>query len=124
AGWGRGGAGWDRGWGAPCRSPGRGRRRRRRVRPRPRMTELRVRLAVLALAMLAAAACESPSTPEARPQPGARPAASADVTPTIVNPEYRTRQRTIETTGKVQFNEESLVRIHAPATGRVLEIFA
>jgi len=88
------------------------------------MTELRVRLAVLALAMLAAAACESPSTPEARPQPGARPAASADVTPTIVNPEYRTRQRTIETTGKVQFNEESLVRIHAPATGRVLEIFA
>jgi len=88
------------------------------------MTEVRVRLVVLALAMLAVAACESPTTPEARPQPGARPAASTDVTPTIVSPEYRTRQRTIDTTGKVQFNEESLVRVHAPATGRVLEIFA
>src|SRR5437870_10346118 len=30
----------------------------------------------------------------------------------------------IDTTGKVQFNEESLVRVHAPATGRVLEVFA
>ena len=46
------------------------------------------------------------------------------MTPAVVSPEYRTRQRTIETTGKVQFNEESLVRVHAPATGRVLEVFA
>jgi len=46
------------------------------------------------------------------------------VTPAVESPEYRTRQRTIETTGKVQFNEESLVRVHAPATGRVLEVFA
>src|SRR5215470_15004563 len=87
------------------------------------VTEVRARLVIVALAMLAAA-CESPSTPEARPQPGGRPAASADVKPAIVSPEYRTRQRTIETTGKVQFNEESLVRVHAPATGRVLEVFA
>jgi cobalt-zinc-cadmium efflux system membrane fusion protein len=46
------------------------------------------------------------------------------MTPAVESPEYRTRQRTIETTGKVQFNEESLVRVHAPATGRVLEVLA
>src|SRR5262245_32775761 len=86
------------------------------------MTEVRAGLVVLVIAMLAA--CEAPATPEARPPQGAQPATSADVTPTIVSPEYRTRQRTIDTTGKVQFNEESLVRVHAPATGRVLEIFA
>src|SRR5262245_4778462 len=86
------------------------------------MTEVRAGLVVLVIAMLAA--CEAPATPEARPPQGAQPAASTDVTPTIVSPAYRTRQRTIETTGKVQFNEESLVRVHAPATGRVLEIFA
>ena len=88
------------------------------------MTEVRARLVIPALAILALAACESPTTPEARPQPGARPPATTDVTLTIVSPEYRTRQRTIDTTGKVQFNEESLVRVHAPATGRVVEIFA
>jgi len=88
------------------------------------VTEVRARLVIPALAILALAACESPTTPEARPQPGARPTATTDVTPTIVSPEYRTRQRTIDTTGKVQFNEESLVRVHAPATGRVVEIFA
>lgn len=30
----------------------------------------------------------------------------------------------IETTGKIQFNEERLVRVNAPVTGRVLEILA
>jgi cobalt-zinc-cadmium efflux system membrane fusion protein len=88
------------------------------------MTSAPTRLVVLALVLLAGAACESPATPEARPQRGGESPAASNVTPTVVSPEYRTRQRTIETTGKVQFNEESLVRVHAPATGRVLEIFA
>ncbi|HYS18524.1 MAG TPA: efflux RND transporter periplasmic adaptor subunit [Candidatus Binatia bacterium] len=88
------------------------------------MTDVRAGLVVLTLTMLAGAACESPAPPEARPQRSAQPPASTDVAPTIVGPEYRTRQRTIDTTGKVQFNEEALVRVHAPATGRVLEIFA
>jgi membrane fusion protein, heavy metal efflux system len=88
------------------------------------MTDVRAGLVVLTLTMLAGAACESPAPPEARPQRSAQPPASTDVAATIVGPEYRTRQRTIDTTGKVQFNEEALVRIHAPATGRVLEIFA
>jgi membrane fusion protein, heavy metal efflux system len=76
----------------------------------------------LLLMTLAAAACESPATPPASPR--AESPAAADVSPTIVSPEYRTRQRVIDTIGKVQFNEESLIRIHAPATGRVLEVFA
>jgi membrane fusion protein, heavy metal efflux system len=82
------------------------------------------RLVVFAVLMLGGAGCGSPETPEARPQPAAQAPPPADVAPTVVSPEYRTRQRTIDTTGKVQFNEESLVRVHAPATGRVLEIFA
>jgi membrane fusion protein, heavy metal efflux system len=82
-------------------------------------------LFAVALVMLTLAGCESPATPEARPQRAAEsPAPAADVTPTIVSPEYRTRQRTIDTTGKVQFNEEALVRVHAPATGRVTEVYA
>jgi membrane fusion protein, heavy metal efflux system len=90
---------------------------------RPGMFPLR-RLVVLGLVALTGAACQSPATPEARSKGGAESPAASDVTPTVVSPEYRTRQRTIDTIGKVQFNEESLVRIHAPVTGRVLEVFA
>ena len=82
-----------------------------------------MRLVVLALVMLAGAACESPA-PAASPKRGPESPAASDLTPAVVAPEYRTRQRMIDTTGKVQFNEESLVRVHAPATGRVLEVFA
>jgi len=82
-----------------------------------------MRLAVLALFMLAGAACESPA-PAASPKRSPESPAASEVTPAVVAPEYRTRQRMIDTTGKVQFNEESLVRVHAPATGRVLEVFA
>jgi cobalt-zinc-cadmium efflux system membrane fusion protein len=93
------------------------------------MTRPKTALANIAVVMLALAGCESPAPPEARPQHAAESPApdrvlSSDVTPTIVSPEYRTRQRTIDTTGKVQFNEEALVRVHAPATGRVAEVFA
>ena len=80
------------------------------------------RVVVLLLVTLAVAACESPATQA--PSRGSASPATTDVSPAIVAPEYRTRQRVIDTTGKVQFNEESLVRIHAPATGRVLEVFA
>lgn len=53
-------------------------------------------------------------------QSGAVPASGVKT----FSPEYRTRVTTIETTGKVQFNEERLVRVNAPVTGRVLEILA
>src|SRR5262249_7862456 len=82
------------------------------------------RASLVAVMLLVGAACESPAPPEARTQRSAESQAPVDVSPTIVSPEYRTRQRTIETTGKVQFNEEALVRVHAPVTGRVLEVFA
>src|SRR3989442_11345598 len=41
-----------------------------------------------------------------------------------VRPEYRMRVTAIETSGKAQFNEEQLVRVQAPATGRVVEVLA
>ncbi len=39
-------------------------------------------------------------------------------------PQYRLRASVLETSGKVQFDEEHLVRIHAPSTGRVVEVLA
>jgi len=41
-----------------------------------------------------------------------------------VRPAYQMRVTTIETSGKAQFNEEQLVRVQAPATGRVVEVLA
>ncbi|HEX9409325.1 MAG TPA: efflux RND transporter periplasmic adaptor subunit [Methylomirabilota bacterium] len=43
---------------------------------------------------------------------------------TVVRPEVRTKVAILETTGKVQFNEEQLVRVNAPVTGRVIEVLA
>src|SRR5262249_27096426 len=39
-------------------------------------------------------------------------------------PQYRIRASALETSGKVQFDEEHLVRINAPSTGRVVEVLA
>ena len=85
-----------------------------------------VQCAVLLLLALLSAACgDSSVSPRALPKPEAGTAAApTDLTPQVVAPEYRTRLSVIETTGKVQFNEEALVRVHSPATGRVLEVFA
>ena len=85
---------------------------------------MRRRLGLLALVAAVAAGCgDSSAPPQAAPKP-APPAASTDLAPTIVRPEYQSRATVVQTTGKVQFNEDALVRVHAPATGRVLEIFA
>lgn len=54
----------------------------------------------------------------------ARPATAESPAVTTVTPQYRTRQSAIETSGKVMFNEEALVRINATVTGRVLEVLA
>lgn len=77
---------------------------------------------LLVLAMVLAAGCGDRSS---NAQPGAKtsaPPLPAEIK--IVNPAYQTRETTLETTGKVQFNEERLVRVHAPITGRVLEVYA
>ena len=57
----------------------------------------------------------------AKPEPPA-PAASANVAVAVVNPTFHERAMTLETSGKAQFNEEALARVHAPVTGRVLEV--
>jgi cobalt-zinc-cadmium efflux system membrane fusion protein len=81
---------------------------------------MRIR-ALLLIAALAAGCGDAKSA-----QPGksaAAPSAAASAVP-IVQPEYRTRTGLLETTAKVQFNEEQLVRINAPVTGRVLDVLA
>lgn len=59
----------------------------------------------------------------AKAAPEAPPAVSADTVKTAT-PTIRTRVTVLETTGKVQFNEERIIRVNAPVTGRVLEVLA
>ena len=78
-------------------------------------------LALLLAAALIAGCGDAKSSP---PGKSAAPPGAAVNPVTIVHPEYRTRTALLETTAKVQFNEEQLVRINAPVTGRVLEVLA
>ena len=81
-----------------------------------------MRILALLLATALAAGCgDAKSSP---PGKSAAPPGAAVNPVTIVRPEYRTRTALLETTAKVQFNEEQLVRINAPVTGRVLEVLA
>jgi len=89
---------------------------------------MRGRFLLCVLVSTLAAACGDRShgeTANGGPKaPTGASAPAADTAVTTVSPEYRTRVRTLETTGKVQFNEDALVRVHAPATGRIQEVFA
>jgi cobalt-zinc-cadmium efflux system membrane fusion protein len=89
---------------------------------------MRVALLLCALVSMLGAACGDRSVGETAQVTPRTPAPAASAAPgagvTTVSPEYRTRATTLETTGKVQFNEDSLTRVHAPATGRVLDVFA
>ncbi len=85
-----------------------------------------MRLAPLLLSILAlGVACRDPaaskSTPTA-PEAERRDPAPAVEEVKLARPEYRSRATTLETTGRVVFNEERLVRITAPVTGRVVEV--
>ncbi len=84
--------------------------------------------ALVIVAVLAITGCgERPSqAPAAAASKAATPAAPAAATSavTTVSPEYKTRHSALETSGKVTFNEEALVRINATVTGRVLEVLA
>jgi membrane fusion protein, heavy metal efflux system len=81
-------------------------------------------LAALALVLAAGCGDRPPDVPAvaASGTPAPPPASAPAVT--TVSPEYRTRLSTIETSGKVVFNEEAVVRINATVTGRVLEVLA
>ena len=59
----------------------------------------------------------------AKPEPPA-PAATPNVAVVVVHPRYQDRATSLETSGKAQFNEEALARVHATMTGRVLEVLA
>ncbi len=89
---------------------------------------MRSRFVVLLLTTAICAACgdgssKSPAT-SGKPAPEPQSPGGAVDTVTITTPDYRTRMQVLETTGKVQFNEEQLVRVNAPVTGRVLEVLA
>ncbi len=81
-------------------------------------------LIVVLSALCTACGDTPPGSPGASNRTGVNPepppAQPAPVT--IVNPTYRTRVAALETTGKAQFNEERLVRVNAPVTGRVVEV--
>jgi membrane fusion protein, heavy metal efflux system len=90
---------------------------------------MRIGLPLLWLILsLGTAACrdgslvQSPAASE--PAVETKPPASPPAEITTVAPEYVARTRLLETTGKVQFNDEALARVHAPVTGRVMEVLA
>jgi len=80
---------------------------------------------LLALLALLAACSRGPNDAgaTAKPEPSP-PAAATNVAVAVVHPTFRERAMTLETSGKAQFNEEALARVHAPVTGRVLEVLA
>jgi len=88
---------------------------------------MRARSLVLALV---GAACALGGAPPfagagalAKAAPGAPPTVPRDTIKTVT-PAVRARVAVLETSGKVQFNEERIIRVNAPVTGRVLEVLA
>jgi len=74
------------------------------------------------LLAVVASGCRDSKSAQVAP-PAAAPGAAVNPV-TVVRPEIRTRAAVLETTGKVQFDEEQLVRVNAPVTGRVIEVLA
>ena len=59
-----------------------------------------------------------------KPPDNSDPPVVATASVKVVTPEYRTRGSVLDTSGKVQFNEERLVRVNTPLTGRVVEVLS
>src|SRR5256885_1080220 len=74
------------------------------------------------VAVLAAGCGEgSAPSPAAAPKPiETRVDNSAEVPIEVVTPQARMRRGILETSGKVQFNEETVTRVHSPVTGGVV----
>jgi len=81
-------------------------------------------LSLLPLLALLAACNRGPDTAAATAK--AEPAAPtrANVSVVVAAPKLQERATSLETSGKAQFNEEALARVHALVTGRVLEVLA
>jgi len=88
----------------------------------------RFKIALLLIAALCAAcrngSSESLKSGQDPPQKDQPLAAGAAATIKTIAPEYRKRVTVLQTNGKVEFNEERLVRVNAPLTGRVVEVLA
>ena len=74
---------------------------------------------LVAAALFAGCGEGSAPSPAAEPKPAAesRPQPGADVAIEVTTPQMRVRQGVLETSGKVQFNEEAVTRVHSPVTG-------
>jgi len=83
------------------------------------VTDVRIALIALFVGVLVTGCKDTKSVQTPPP-----PTANAQSPVKIVQAEPRTRTAVLETTGKVQFNEEQLVRVNAPVTGRVLDVLA
>src|SRR5438445_9351012 len=89
--------------------------------------DLRFKIVLLLIASLAAACKNNSSSSREATQATRQKDEPSVVGPTNVKtvaPEYRTRATALQTNGKVQFDEERLVRVNAPLTGRVVEVLA
>jgi membrane fusion protein, heavy metal efflux system len=78
---------------------------------------------VCLIAMLTACSRGPDDARAAKPEPPP-PAATPNVAVVVVNPRYQDSATSLETSGKAQFNEEALARVHATMTGRVVEVLA
>src|SRR2546425_2041052 len=89
--------------------------------------DLRFKIVLLLIGSLAAA-CKNNSSSSREATQAARqkdePSVAGPTNVKTVAPEYRTRATALQTNGKIQFNEERLVRVNAPLTGRVVEVLA
>ena len=84
----------------------------------------RLLLSTLILSAAVGACSRGPDDAAAKAKPEPAAASASSVAVTVVSPRYQERAATLETSGKAQFNEETLARVHAPVTGRVLEVLA
>jgi cobalt-zinc-cadmium efflux system membrane fusion protein len=86
------------------------------------------RLLSIVCVVLALSACNDASSGAGKAAANrAAPETPAPAPPPVVgtvNPQYETRTNVLETSGKVQFNEDRLVRVQSPVTGRVVEVVA
>lgn len=86
---------------------------------------MRFSFVILLLIITVCTACgDGSSKSPGKPTPEPKSPGAVAETVKITSPESRIRRQAIETTGRVQFNEERLVRVNTPATGRVSEILA
>ncbi len=79
-------------------------------------------LLVLIAVLCAGCGDRAVSAPSASAKPTGAPAPPAPPPIETARPQMRTRLAVLQTSGKVAFNEEHVARVHAPVTGRVIDV--